>query len=74
VRRARVLAAAGVAALLVGPAAAAPVYCTGQRVTDEGGALLYPNGRRVVDSFGTEHLTAGRLDRGSIGAVCVSGR
>jgi hypothetical protein len=40
-------------------AAAPPAYCTGQRITDESGALLYPNGQRVVDGFGKEHYPNG---------------
>ena len=35
-------------------AAAPAAYCTGQRVTDDFGALRYPNGQRVTDGLGKE--------------------
>jgi hypothetical protein len=50
----------GLAAALAAPAVAAPpAYCTGRRITDDAGVLLYPNGQRVVDGFGKEHYPNG---------------
>jgi hypothetical protein len=49
----------GLTLIAVGPAAAAPAYCTGQPTTDGSGAPLYPNGQRVGDGFGTEYYPNG---------------
>jgi hypothetical protein len=60
-------------------AAAPPAYCTGQRITDDFGAIdlrrvryEFPSGAAVITL--AADLAAGRLDRASIAAVCPSTR
>lgn len=50
-------------------AAAPPVYCTGQRVTDDAGGPYYANGQRVVDGFGKEYYPNGSPVKTATGTV-----